>query len=145
MHSFYATLTTHNKTQGATPPAVGWAAIDLGTYRILGHLFLCNNSVDTYAGWTCQVLLGALHNFRLHMRQYSFFRESISTSDTATRLTLLGHGVAGLGAGLTRCLSPQIWSNFNSSLNQRIHSNANRAGKRFTFSLKSICSKLTAV
>jgi len=67
----------HALTQGATPPAVGWTAID-------------------------SVLLGSLHNYRLHLRHYPVFNESIPTADVAGRLSLLGHGVAGLGAGLTR-------------------------------------------
>lgn len=62
--------------KGATPPAVGWAAID-------------------------SVLLGSLHNYRLHLRQYRIFNEPSTSSSSLTRLTILGHGLAGLGAGLT--------------------------------------------
>ncbi|KAJ3572516.1 hypothetical protein NP233_g3028 [Leucocoprinus birnbaumii] len=60
--------------KGATPPAVGWAAID-------------------------SVLLGSLHNYRLF-----FLRQGMTESHPVSgrpRLTLLGHGVAGLFAGLT--------------------------------------------
>ncbi|CAG8596542.1 2930_t:CDS:2 [Acaulospora colombiana] len=63
--------------QGATPPAVGWAAID-------------------------SVLLGSLHNYRLHLKDYPIFSEPSPSRDNSTRLTLFGHGIAGLGAGLTR-------------------------------------------
>ncbi|KAG6832319.1 hypothetical protein H0H92_003552 [Tricholoma furcatifolium] len=60
--------------KGATPPAVGWAAID-------------------------SVLLGSLHNYRLFLVQYGMTE---STPLTGTpRLTLMGHGIAGLFAGLT--------------------------------------------
>ncbi|KAF5355935.1 hypothetical protein D9756_004135 [Leucocoprinus leucothites] len=61
--------------KGATPPAVGWAAID-------------------------SVLLGSLHNYRLF-----FLRQGMIEPHPVTgrlRLTLLGHGFAGLFAGLTR-------------------------------------------
>lgn len=61
--------------KGATPPAVGWAAID-------------------------SVLLGSLHNYRLFL-----LRHDMTESHPVTgrpRLTLLGHGIAGLFAGLTR-------------------------------------------
>ncbi|EKM83528.1 hypothetical protein AGABI1DRAFT_50734 [Agaricus bisporus var. burnettii JB137-S8] len=60
--------------KGATPPAVGWAAID-------------------------SVLLGSLHNYRLFL-----FRHGMTELHPVTgrpRLSLLGHGVAGLFAGLT--------------------------------------------
>lgn len=60
--------------KGATPPAVGWAAID-------------------------SVLLGSLHNYRLFLIRHKF-TEAVPGSD-AQRLTLVGHGIAGLGAGLT--------------------------------------------
>ncbi|KAL0951295.1 hypothetical protein HGRIS_008005 [Hohenbuehelia grisea] len=60
--------------KGATPPAVGWAAID-------------------------SVLLGSLHNYRLFLKQQGL-TESVADADTQ-RLTLLGHGVAGLLAGWT--------------------------------------------
>lgn len=61
--------------KGATPPAVGWAAID-------------------------SLLLGSLHNYRLFLIRHKF-TEPVPGSDTR-RLTLVGHGIAGLGAGLTR-------------------------------------------
>ncbi|GJE87666.1 mitochondrial carrier [Phanerochaete sordida] len=60
--------------KGATPPAVGWAAID-------------------------SVLLGSLHNYRLFLIRHRF-TEGVPGSD-AQRLTLVGHGLAGFGAGLT--------------------------------------------
>ncbi|KAI0651963.1 mitochondrial carrier [Trametes meyenii] len=60
--------------KGATPPAVGWAAID-------------------------SLLLGSLHNYRLFLIRKGF-TELTPGSDTK-RLTLLGHGIAGLFAGWT--------------------------------------------
>jgi len=60
--------------KGATPPAVGWAAID-------------------------SVLLGSLHNYRLFLIRHGM-TETTPGKDVQ-RLTLLGHGIAGLGAGLT--------------------------------------------
>ncbi|EMD42151.1 hypothetical protein CERSUDRAFT_42234, partial [Gelatoporia subvermispora B] len=61
--------------KGATPPAVGWAAID-------------------------SVLLGSLHNYRLFLIQHHMTEPTPGHPDQQ-RLTLLGHGVAGLAAGLT--------------------------------------------
>lgn len=61
--------------KGATPPAVGWAAID-------------------------SVLLGSLHNYRLFLLRHKF-TELVPGQDIQ-RLTLIGHGLAGLGAGITR-------------------------------------------
>lgn len=63
--------------KGATPPAVGWAAID-------------------------SLLLGALHNYRLFFIKHGM-TEPVVGSDKM-RLTVAGHGLAGLGAGLTRYL-----------------------------------------
>ncbi|KAH9950431.1 mitochondrial carrier [Amylocystis lapponica] len=63
--------------KGATPPAVGWAAID-------------------------SVLLGSLHNYRLFLIRHEF-TEPVPGADTR-RLTLAGHGLAGLCAGLTSAL-----------------------------------------
>ncbi|KAH8099412.1 mitochondrial carrier [Cristinia sonorae] len=60
--------------KGATPPAVGWAAID-------------------------SLLLGSLHNYRLFLRRHGM-TEPVAGSETR-RLSLVGHGLAGLGAGLT--------------------------------------------
>ena len=60
--------------KGATPPAVGWAAID-------------------------SVLLGSLHNYRLFLLRHGMTEMSPSG---AQRLTLFAHGVAGLFAGWTR-------------------------------------------
>ncbi|KAF4623052.1 hypothetical protein D9613_001731 [Agrocybe pediades] len=62
--------------KGATPPAVGWAAID-------------------------SVLLGSLHNYRLFLLQNGM--TEISPSGLP-RLTLLSQGVAGLFAGWTSAL-----------------------------------------
>ncbi|KAH0590850.1 hypothetical protein H2248_000969 [Termitomyces sp. 'cryptogamus'] len=63
--------------KGATPPAVGWAAID-------------------------SLLLGSLHNYRLFLVRHGM------TETTPTlgvpRLTLIGHGIAGLFAGWTSTL-----------------------------------------
>ena len=62
--------------KGASPPAVGWAAID-------------------------SVLLGSLHNYRLLLMRYGM-TESVPGTDVK-RLTVPAHGIAGLFAGLTRC------------------------------------------
>ncbi|KAF8213125.1 mitochondrial carrier [Mycena galopus ATCC 62051] len=59
--------------KGATPPAIGWAAID-------------------------SVLLGSLHNYRLFLLHNGMTEDPTGTSP---RLTLFAHGVAGLFAGLT--------------------------------------------
>ena len=61
--------------KGASPPAVGWAAID-------------------------SLLLGSLHNYRLMLAQHGMV-ESLPYLNKP-RLTLLGHGIAGLMAGPTR-------------------------------------------
>ena len=61
--------------KGATPPAVGWAAID-------------------------SLLLGSLHNYRLFLIRQGL-TEPIPGSDKK-RLTIVGHGIAGLFAGWTR-------------------------------------------
>lgn len=61
--------------KGATPPAVGWAAID-------------------------SLLLGSLHNYRLFLIRHNFTEPTPGSNKT--RLTIVGHGIAGLGAGLTR-------------------------------------------
>ncbi|KAF8344343.1 mitochondrial carrier [Cantharellus anzutake] len=63
--------------KGATPPAVGWAAID-------------------------SLLLGSLHNYRLLLVKNGF-SEPIPNSDK-TRLSYLGHGISGLMAGCTSAL-----------------------------------------
>ncbi|KAF9505802.1 hypothetical protein BS47DRAFT_1431677 [Hydnum rufescens UP504] len=63
--------------KGATPPAVGWAAIDA-------------------------VLLGSLHNYRLILSR-SGLTEPIPGS-SRTRLSMFGHGVAGLMAGCTSAI-----------------------------------------
>ncbi|THU99978.1 mitochondrial carrier [Dendrothele bispora CBS 962.96] len=60
--------------KGATPPAVGWAAID-------------------------SVLLGSLHNYRLFLLRNGMTESTPGSG--APRLTLLAHGIAGLFAGLT--------------------------------------------
>ncbi|KAF8078725.1 mitochondrial carrier [Lyophyllum atratum] len=62
--------------KGATPPAVGWAAID-------------------------SLLLGSLHNYRLFLHRHGMTE---STGTGVSRLTLMGHGIAGLFAGLTSTL-----------------------------------------
>ncbi|KAG8858654.1 hypothetical protein FRB91_009436 [Serendipita sp. 411] len=63
--------------KGVTPPAVAWAAVD-------------------------SVLLGSLHNYRLRIKNSSLFTEPVPRRESSERrLTLLGHGVAGLAAGLT--------------------------------------------
>ncbi|KZT06004.1 mitochondrial carrier, partial [Laetiporus sulphureus 93-53] len=63
--------------KGATPPAVGWAAID-------------------------SLLLGSLHNYRLFLIRHNV-TEPIPGGE-GRRLTLTGHGIAGLVAGLTSAL-----------------------------------------
>ncbi|KAI0801153.1 mitochondrial carrier [Fomes fomentarius] len=63
--------------KGATPPAVGWAAID-------------------------SLLLGSLHNYRLFLVK-SGLTEPAPGSDVK-RLTIVGHGIAGLLAGWTSAL-----------------------------------------
>ncbi|KAJ7932475.1 mitochondrial carrier [Mycena leptocephala] len=59
--------------KGATPPAVGWAVID-------------------------SVLLGSLHTYRLFLLDRGITEDP---TGAGARLTLLGHGTAGLFAGLT--------------------------------------------
>ncbi|KDR84904.1 hypothetical protein GALMADRAFT_233364 [Galerina marginata CBS 339.88] len=59
--------------KGATPPAVGWAAID-------------------------SVLLGSLHNYRLFLLRNGMTEMS---SSELPRLSLFAHGMAGLFAGWT--------------------------------------------
>ncbi|KAF9270145.1 mitochondrial carrier [Marasmius fiardii PR-910] len=59
--------------KGATPPAVGWAAID-------------------------SLLLGSLHNYRLFLIRHGMTEQ---THSGVPRLTILGHGIAGLCAGVT--------------------------------------------
>ncbi|KAF8575828.1 mitochondrial carrier [Ramaria rubella] len=61
--------------KGATPPAVGWAAID-------------------------SVLLGSLHNYRLFLTNLRPMTEETPGSDER-RLSVVGHAVAGLFAGWT--------------------------------------------
>ncbi|TCD69900.1 hypothetical protein EIP91_005724 [Steccherinum ochraceum] len=63
--------------KGATPPAVGWAAID-------------------------SVLLGSLHNYRLFLIRHGMTEPVAGTE--VRRLSLTGHSVAGLGAGLTSAI-----------------------------------------
>ncbi|KAF8515173.1 mitochondrial carrier [Gautieria morchelliformis] len=60
--------------KGATPPAVGWAAID-------------------------SVLLGSLHNYRLYLLSLPPLTEVSGFENR--RLSVLGHSVAGLFAGWT--------------------------------------------
>ncbi|KAJ8083917.1 hypothetical protein PM082_002684 [Marasmius tenuissimus] len=60
--------------KGATPPAVGWAAID-------------------------SLLLGSLHNYRLFLIRNGMTEETPGSG--VPRLTILGHGIAGLCAGVT--------------------------------------------
>ncbi|KAF8905501.1 mitochondrial carrier domain-containing protein [Gymnopilus junonius] len=62
--------------KGATPPAVGWAAID-------------------------SVLLGSLHNYRLFLLRSGMTEMSPSG---LPRLTLFAHGLAGLFAGWTSAI-----------------------------------------
>jgi len=81
-------------SQGVTPPAVGWSAID-------------------------SVLLGSLHNYRLWLMRNGLvedvpnvLRKASSAKGDPKRLTLTGHWLAGLLAGVTRCQ----FSNFGSVL-----------------------------
>ncbi|KAF8321647.1 mitochondrial carrier [Clavulina sp. PMI_390] len=64
--------------KGATPPAIGWAAID-------------------------SVLLGSLHNYRLTLLRHGM-GETSPSDPSKMRLSLLGHGIAGLMAGPTSAL-----------------------------------------
>ena len=73
--------------KGATPPAIGWAAID-------------------------SVLLGSIHNYRLWFIRHNF-TESVPGQDIK-RLTLPGHGAAGLLAGLTRSDRLELVKRLNS-------------------------------
>jgi solute carrier family 25 (mitochondrial carnitine/acylcarnitine transporter), member 20/29 len=67
--------------KGATPPAVGWAAID-------------------------SLLMGSLHNYRLFLLRHGMTE---STPETGSpRLTLAAHGVAGFLAGLTRYIYSRV-------------------------------------
>lgn len=73
--------------KGATPPALGWSAID-------------------------GVLLGSLHNYRLFLAQHAPMLTEDTPGKDVRRLGLLGHGLAGGAAGLTRCVeSPhsKLW------------------------------------
>ncbi|TEB35174.1 mitochondrial carrier [Coprinellus micaceus] len=63
--------------KGATPPAVGWAAID-------------------------SVLLGSLHNYRLFLIRSGM--TELTPGSGTQRLTLFGHGLAGLMAGCTSAI-----------------------------------------
>lgn len=63
--------------KGASPPAVGWAAID-------------------------SLLLGSLHNYRLFLHRYGMTESAPGTG--IPRLTLMAHGLAGLFAGWTSTL-----------------------------------------
>jgi len=62
--------------KGASPPAVGWAAID-------------------------SVLMGSLHNYRLFLLRHGMTEDTPAGSP---RLTLFAHGIAGLLAGWTSAL-----------------------------------------
>jgi solute carrier family 25 carnitine/acylcarnitine transporter 20/29 len=54
-----------------------------------------------------KVLLGSLHNLRLMFARYDFLTENVRISESGQasreirKLTYLGHGMAGLCAGLT--------------------------------------------
>ncbi|KAJ4002395.1 mitochondrial carrier [Lentinula boryana] len=60
--------------KGATPPAVGWAAID-------------------------SLLLGSLHNYRLFLIRNDMTEPTPGSG--IPRLTMVGHGLAGVAAGIT--------------------------------------------
>ncbi|KIK70903.1 hypothetical protein GYMLUDRAFT_32980 [Collybiopsis luxurians FD-317 M1] len=60
--------------KGATPPAVGWAAID-------------------------SLLMGSLHNYRLFLIRTGM--TELTPGSGIPRLTIFGHGLAGLAAGIT--------------------------------------------
>ncbi|KAF8832268.1 hypothetical protein HHX47_DHR1001907 [Lentinula edodes] len=64
--------------KGATPPAVGWAAID-------------------------SLLLGSLHNYRLFLIRNGMTEPTPVSG--IPRLTMVGHGLAGIAAGITRSIS----------------------------------------
>ncbi|KAF8807322.1 mitochondrial carrier [Phlegmacium glaucopus] len=63
--------------KGASPPAVGWAAID-------------------------SVLLGSLHNYRLFLLRHGMTENTGPAG--SPRLTVFAHGIAGLFAGWTSAL-----------------------------------------
>ncbi|KAI5836191.1 mitochondrial carrier [Schizophyllum commune Tattone D] len=65
--------------KGASPPAVGWSIID-------------------------SVLMGSLHVYRLHLRDAGFSEPTPGSG--IPRLTLFGHGLAGLLAGTTVVATP---------------------------------------
>ena len=69
--------------KGASPPAVGWAAID-------------------------SVLMGSLHNYRLFLLRQGMTED---TRTGSPRLTLFAHGIAGLFAGWTR-YEIERWLNY---------------------------------
>ncbi|KAF5385504.1 hypothetical protein D9757_005352 [Collybiopsis confluens] len=60
--------------KGATPPAVGWAAIDA-------------------------VLMGSLHNYRLFLIRNGLTEPNPGSGSGIPRLTMFGHGLAGFAAG----------------------------------------------
>ncbi|KAH7104653.1 mitochondrial carrier [Auriculariales sp. MPI-PUGE-AT-0066] len=72
--------------KGVTPPAVGWSAID-------------------------SILLGSLHNYRLFLMRCGITeaaplarRQAIAADADPKRLTLFGHWLAGLMAGVTSAI-----------------------------------------
>ncbi|CED82104.1 Mitochondrial carnitine-acylcarnitine carrier protein [Phaffia rhodozyma] len=68
--------------KGASPPAVGWAITD-------------------------SVLLGSLHNYRILLLSHGFAETTPSLTveeKDEKRLSLLGHAVAGIGAGWTNAV-----------------------------------------
>jgi hypothetical protein len=74
----YSSDTLADFEQGASPPAVGWAAVD-------------------------SLLLGSLHNYRLFFIRHGVTERHVDRRGAEKqRLTLLGHGFAGLLAGWTR-------------------------------------------
>lgn len=62
--------------KGASPPAIGWMITDA-------------------------VLLGSLHNYRIWLGEHGF-GEAKADGREGTRLSVLGHCVAGLGAGMSK-------------------------------------------
>lgn len=66
--------------KGATPPAVSWAAVD-------------------------SILLGSLYNYRLFLRNMDILNEPVPNEPGARRVSILGHGLAGLLAGWTRSVN----------------------------------------
>jgi len=96
-HGVTSFLSIAEHQQGVTPPAVGWTAID-------------------------SVLLGSLHNYRLLLREHNILTEPSPNDPTQPRLSILGHALAGLGAGITRYTIRSLVRNCSRPLSNRLSS-----------------------